>query len=249
MEIVTFFEFVGALRPTFQRMSGKSNYSPSGEWESSSFLRKWTFSAANEMLNRGQKQTLQFEDMMNIPSSTQSAKLLKSLKRCYRTSTACCFLPRLMIALLKMASFQVIIVIVFTLAESATRVSLPVVLIYLLSSLQEDEGNASYKWAAILGSISIIQCITHHVLFYFTMKIGWTWKNACTAFIHDRLFYLDGGKLQSSNTSTGMLVNLISNDVARFEEFSVVSSFPCSYHLHGLLMFFLVCLLYLGISS
>lgn len=29
--------------------------------------------------------------------------------------------------------------------------------------------------------------------------------------------------MQNAKTSTGMLVNLISNDVARFEEFSVVS--------------------------
>eukprot|EP01034_Spumella_vulgaris_P035073 gene35073-43244_t len=39
--------------------------------------------------------------------------------------------------------------------------------------------------------------------------------------IHDRLFFLNRGAMQNTKTSTGMLVNLISNDVARFEEFSI----------------------------
>ena len=67
------------------------------------------------------------------------------------------------------------------------------------------------------------QVVSHHIGFLFTYRAGWNWKNSCTALIHDRLFYLNGGTLQGSSTSTGMLVNMISNDVARFEEFAVVS--------------------------
>jgi hypothetical protein len=57
------------------------------------------------------------------------------------------------------------------------------------------------------------------------MRVGWAWKNTTTALIHDKLIGMDANKLQSSGASTGMMVNLISNDVARFEEFAVVS--PC----------------------
>jgi hypothetical protein len=52
--------------------------------------------------------------------------------------------------------------------------------------------------------------------------MGWNWKNASTALVHLKLLHLDSGVLQSSGSGTGMMVNLISNDVSRFEEFAIV---------------------------
>ena len=54
------------------------------------------------------------------------------------------------------------------------------------------------------------------------MRVGWNWKNASTALVHLKLLHLDSGVLQSSGSGTGMMVNLISNDVSRFEEFAIV---------------------------
>jgi len=54
------------------------------------------------------------------------------------------------------------------------------------------------------------------------MRLGWNWKNASTALVHLKLLHLDSGVLQSSGSGTGMMVNLISNDVSRFEEFAIV---------------------------
>jgi len=57
--------------------------------------------------------------------------------------------------------------------------------------------------------------------------MGWNWKNASTALVHLKLLHLDSGVLQSSGSGTGMMVNLISNDVSRFEEFAIVMQ-PCN---------------------
>ena len=53
------------------------------------------------------------------------------------------------------------------------------------------------------------------------MRMGWQWKTAATGLIFNSLF-----KLRGINTvGTGKLVNLISNDVSRFEEFAVMAPF------------------------
>jgi hypothetical protein len=62
----------------------------------------------------------------------------------------------------------------------------------------------------------------HHTLFFISMRTGWNWKNAATALVHDKLIQLDAAALQNSGTGTGMLINMISNDVQRFEEVTVV---------------------------
>ena len=53
------------------------------------------------------------------------------------------------------------------------------------------------------------------------MRMGWQWKTATTGMIFNSLF-----KLKGINTvGTGKLVNLISNDVAKFEEFAIMAPF------------------------
>ena len=51
--------------------------------------------------------------------------------------------------------------------------------------------------------------------------MGWRWKTATTGFIFASLFQLKGMNV----TGTGKLVNLISNDVSKFEEFAVMAPF------------------------
>lgn len=203
-----------------------TNYGISGEWDSSSIWNKWTFSVPNIMIKVGMTKALEFDDLLQIPSADQSAKLMRRLKRHYRNSKAIFFIPRLLVALFKLLGTKNMLLIGFyIMAESAFRVALPIVLIFLLTAIPSGTANECYIWAGVLGALSLGQVFSHHIGFLLTYRCGWNWKNATTALIHDRLFYLNGGTLQGSSTSTGMLVNLISNDVSRFEEFAVVSVF------------------------
>eukprot|EP01038_Epipyxis_sp_PR26KG_P011896 gene11896-15916_t len=200
--------------------------SPLSEWENSNSFSKWTFSVANPMLNIGSSSVLQYDNLMKIPSRDYSVKQLRLLKYYYKHSKGYFFLPRLLIALLRCSIDHWMIVNLLSLIEAATQIILPIILIYLLRSLSDE--NATYKqfmWAGIMSGIGILQTIIHHVNFFFSMRMGWNWKTSCTAFIHDRLFSLNSNTLQSSGTGTGKLVNMISNDVARFEEFAVFGGF------------------------
>ena len=194
------------------------------EWETASLYSKWTFSVANKMLNEGQKSSLQFEQLLHIPSMDHSGKMLQRLRKSYENSTSFFFMPRLLVALLKFTCFNCTIVAFYTCLENAIMVIQPIILRYLLKALITKASNSEcYMWAAILSGLGFFQVFTHHVLFCISMRTGWNWKNATIALIHDNLIQMDSSVLQSSGTGTGMLVNLISNDVARFEEVSVVS--------------------------
>ena len=161
--------------------------------------------------------------MMYIPKDDHAGKMLQELKHCYKNSKAIWFMPRLMVALFRMSVWTWMIITFFTIAESLVRIALPLVLIFLLRALGDGDMKNSYIWAAVISGLGIAQTLIHHVLFYYSMRIGWKWKNVSTALIYDGLFQLSGEALQG--TMTGRMVNLISNDVSRFEDFAVVS-FP-----------------------
>lgn len=192
------------------------------EWEKSSFLKKWTFSVAVDMINEGQKNPLEFHQLLLVPNRDKASYMVSILQHHYKESKPFSILPKLMMALLSAHKFDVFLIGVFTVIENICMVASPVILRYLLLTLSPTYPiEQAYMWAAILSAIGFIQVFIHHVLFFHSMRLGWNWKNETTALIHEKILHLDAGILQSSGTSTGMLVNLISNDVARFEEFAV----------------------------
>ncbi len=198
---------------------------PLSEWESGSFWGKWTFSIANPMLLEGEKKPLEYDQLLHIPKKDRAEEMLPLLREAYNTSESFWFMPRLMIAHFKMSFWEVVFIQVFTVLEAGCMVISPLLLNYLLEALQNEESDRTcYMYAALLSGVGLLQVVIHHVVFFVTMRVGWNWKNATTALIHEKLIQMDVNILQSSGSGTGMMVNLISNDVARFEEFPIVSA-------------------------
>ena len=193
------------------------------EWEKASIFAKWSFSVANPMLSEGMKKPLEYDQLLRIPQKDFACNMLPLLRETYKTSKAIGFLPRLMVALIRFTFWDVINIFLFTLFEAACMLVTPLLLNYLLDSLEnEDSDRECYKWAALLSGIAFLQVVIHHIFVFVAMRTGWNWKNATTALIHEKLIQMDVNILQSSGSSTGMMVNMISNDVARFEEFPTV---------------------------
>ena len=92
-----------------------------------------------------------------------------------------------------------------------------------LAELQEPDSSPwkAYLWGSVLCLLNITQLLVHHILFLIDYRLGCDFKNAATNFIFDTLLTLKSSAL--SGTSSGKLVNLISNDVSRYEDFLVVS--------------------------
>lgn len=206
-----------------EKVANSEEVAELSEWETCSFFTKWSFSVVNELLALGEKEPLQFEHMLRIPQRDSSRVMVVSLRHHYETSTAIWFLPRLIVALIKFTWFDVLLIGIYTVMEAGCMVASPLVLRYFLASLGDgSSARERYMWAAILSGIGFLQVLIHAIVFFISMRTGWNWKNASTALIHDKLIRMDANVLQSSGAGTGMLVNMISNDVARFEEFTVV---------------------------
>jgi ATP-binding cassette, subfamily C (CFTR/MRP), member 4 len=196
---------------------------PDNIWDNAPFYYKWTYIVVNPFLRLGESKTLQLDDLLNLSKHDYMGRLLPRLMYEYSTAKKFFIMPKLMVAMLNAHQYEHLVIIFLTIIELSCIVLLPVMLFYLLQSLADDSGDAeNYKWAAILGGLSIVQTITHHIVFFFTMRLGWNWRSSVMGLIYDRLFHINGN--MKSNYTTGKLVNLISNDVARFEEFAVVSS-------------------------
>jgi hypothetical protein len=198
-------------------------------WESATFWEKWTFSVANAMLKEGQLKALKFEDLLDIAEVDTSEPLVESLRGAYATSKKFWIFPRIFVALFKINVRYWLIIVFYTIVEALIRIALPLTLIFLLHALQSDSAKDGFIWAGVISTLSLLQVLSHHVLFFFSMRVGWNWKNATTALIYEGLFKLSSSALQA--TMTGRMVNLISNDVARLEEYPTVSASKWSYAL------------------
>ena len=129
--------------------------------------------------------------------------------------------------------------------EAATCVIQPVLLRFLLEWLvfgelglgdDEKDGSAAVACTSsgagnscpadtatgamlVLGFVvtSLVQAVTHHQLYMYTMRGGWNLRMACTGMVHSKLLKMGGAELLA--VSSGNAVNLISSDVMKFDDY------------------------------
>jgi len=106
-----------------------------GEWDDASDWSKWTFSIANPMICKGEQTPLQFDDLMSLPKHDVTNKLVAKLEDAYVHSTKTIFMPRLLIALCRCHKWEILVISIQSLAESAVRVASPVALRSLIAAL------------------------------------------------------------------------------------------------------------------
>ena len=134
------------------------------------------------------------------------------------------FVPKLMVAMNSANWNDVVYNAIFSGVESILRISSPVLLGILLQSLLDPSTPVYYPFviALVLGLLSILQTIVHGLAFYFAYILGFTWRMSTVALIFDKLFRV---KSEFLTSGTGKLVNLISNDVGRFDDWGVFAVF------------------------
>lgn len=198
---------------------------PKSIWDDAYFYNKWTYRVVNPFLELGISKTLQQEDLLVLSDRDRVKELLPTLLDEYKKAKPTIFFPRLLVAMIRAHWYMCVVIVLYTLLEVACIVMLPVILFRFLKTLANPDstGRENYQWAAILGGLGIVQTVSHHILFFYSMRLGWNWRSSVTGLIYDRLFKLNSN--MKSTFTTGKLVNLISNDVARFEEFSIFGSF------------------------
>ncbi|CAG9463350.1 unnamed protein product [Pedinophyceae sp. YPF-701] len=112
---------------------------------------------------------------------------------------------------------------VFACAEIVVRIAGPIFLKEFLSWLQDDGEDGDkppmaegWLWGLLLTATSFGMMLCHHVLFYNGMRLGQRARIMAMSAIHSKVLRLNTAAL--AGVSTGQIVNLVSNDVRRFDD-------------------------------
>jgi hypothetical protein len=171
-----------------------------GEWDDVGLWRRWTFTVSEPMIFEGLKSPLQPPQLMQLPYRDRASKLTERITTVwndtenshfiakYGLDVNHWFMPRLIKVLIQTFNWQFIKMMILTFVEGATRISAALVIRFLLEELMNsgdtttsggsgkgDYTNA-YLYAILLGTLTTIQTVVHHVLFFYSMRMGWNWK-------------------------------------------------------------------------
>jgi ABC-type multidrug transport system fused ATPase/permease subunit len=174
---------------------------------------------------------------MRLPKDFRAGPHVAALGKAYASAKPVLVYNRLLIALFTNFKLRIAVVFALALFKGALRIASIVVLKYFLHSLLVNDGGEPFMWVGILAALNFVIFLTHGVLYYATMKLGWIWKMAVTGFVYNKLFDLKSSQLYagtSGSLGTGKLVNMISNDVARLEEFAVYAPYVVISVLEGI---------------
>ncbi|XP_070798750.1 ATP-binding cassette sub-family C member 4 [Pituophis catenifer annectens] len=119
----------------------------------------------------------------------------------------------------------------FTLVEETLILIQPVflgrIIVYFekIGSSQADENALAYAYgsAAALSVCTLILAITHHLYFYHVQRAGMKLRVAMCHMIYHKALRLSNAAM--SKTTTGQIVNLLSNDVNKFDQVTIFLHF------------------------
>ncbi|ORY35158.1 P-loop containing nucleoside triphosphate hydrolase protein [Rhizoclosmatium globosum] len=165
--------------------------------QSVSFPSRWLFFYINEAIARGRKKTLGSEDWAYLDDSDDSTKLAD----------------------------EILTVLVGNLLEEGLMLVSAYILSLLLLWFKQDSSERDFSqgigYALILSVVGVVTAIIRHGSRWINTKLGMVLRVSFIAAIYRKCMNLS----ISHTSSTGFIVNLIANDLNRFEEASVVFLF------------------------
>lgn len=177
-----------------------------------------TFSWVMPILLKGRKEKLNIDDLHETRRDQNSASLNDRLEKCWikelnnKNKT-----PSLMSAGLKAFGFSILSRgLLFLIFELIFRVTVPILLGKMIKTSTESSENKqseTYLYAVAIILCNFLSVILIHPLHLSNMALGMRIRIAACAMIYRKALKLSRTAL--NNTSTGQIVNLLSNDVAR----------------------------------
>ncbi|KAJ1077468.1 hypothetical protein K5549_020251, partial [Capra hircus] len=114
---------------------------------------------------------------------------------------------------------------IFTFFEEGTRVVQPMFLGKMISYVENYDPNDSdalheaYGYAAGLSACVLLWAVLHHLYFYHMQRVGMRLRVAvCHMIYRKKSLCLSSSAMRK--TTTGQIVNMLSNDVNRFDQVS-----------------------------
>ncbi|XP_070656012.1 ATP-binding cassette sub-family C member 4-like isoform X2 [Bos indicus] len=180
----------------------------------------------NPLFKIGHKRKLEPDDMYSVLPEDRSQRLGEELqghwdqevKRAQKDSHE----PSLMKAIVKCYWKSYLIWGMFTFLEEGTKVVQPIFLGKMVSYIENYNPTDSaalheaYAYAAGLSTSVLVWAVLHHLCFYNMQRVGMRLRVAVCHMIYRKALRLSS--LAMGKTTTGQIVNLLSNDVNRFDQ-------------------------------
>nr|XP_046237998.1 ATP-binding cassette sub-family C member 4-like isoform X2 [Scatophagus argus] len=196
-------------------------------------LSKIFFWWLNPLFSTGYKRRLEEDDMYEVLSEDGSETLGQDLQRYWdqevQVATKELRTPRLSKAIIKCYWKPYAVLGFFTLIEEVIKVIQPVLLgkmINYFENYDPENMKALYKtlgYAAGLSLCTIGLALLHHLYFYHVQRAGMKIRVAMCHMIYKKALCLSSSAM--GKTTTGQIVNLLSNDVNKFDAVTIFLHF------------------------
>ncbi|GMH67893.1 hypothetical protein TL16_g04791 [Triparma laevis f. inornata] len=191
---------------------------PQSPYDTASFWSHTSFSYVHDLLVLGYSRPLLKSDLPSLPSHDSSTKLSSKLQSTWDHQRSISSTPSLTKAIYSAHKFEFWLAGVWTILEHICMLLQPLLLSLFLNFLTSTTSPSStgYIYAFLLFLTSFLQAIFHHQTYYITMRAGWNLRISLTILTHSKLLKLN---LTESSQYAGVAMNLVSNDVFRFDNF------------------------------
>ncbi|XP_045018372.1 ATP-binding cassette sub-family C member 4 isoform X6 [Bubalus bubalis] len=183
----------------------------------------------NPLFKIGHKRKLEKDDMYPVLPEDRSQHLGEELQgywdqevlRAQKDARE----PSLMKAIIKCYGKSYLVLGMLTCLEEGTRVVQPIFLGKMISYVENYDPNDSaalheaYGYAAALSACVLMWAVLHHLCFYRMQRVGMRLRVAVCHMTYRKALRLSSSAM--GKTTTGQIVNLLSNDVNRFDQVTV----------------------------
>ncbi|XP_038572949.1 multidrug resistance-associated protein 4 [Micropterus salmoides] len=208
--------------------NGKTNPSATAN-----LLSKVFFWWLNPLFRVGYKRRLEEEDLYDVLAEDRSERLGQDLHRYWdhevQKATKELRTPGLSKAIIRCYWKSYALLGLFTLIEEVIKVIQPVILgkmIMYFENYDPDNKTALYEtlgYAAALSTCTIGLALIHHLYFYHVQRAGMKIRVAMCHMIYKKALCLSS--MAMGKTTTGQIVNLLSNDVNKFDDVTIFLHF------------------------
>uniref|UniRef100_A0ACB8FJN8 Multidrug resistance-associated protein 4 n=1 Tax=Sphaerodactylus townsendi TaxID=933632 RepID=A0ACB8FJN8_9SAUR len=192
----------------------------------------------NPLFVLGHKQRLDEDDMYKVLPEDSSKILGEQLQSYWdkevQKAKKDARVPRLTKAIILCYWKSYFVLGFFTLVEETLKIIQPIFLGNIISYFEKtglsgplDDGSSSLKDAYVsvmgLSVCTLILAITHHLFFYNVQRVGMKLRVAMCHMIYRKALRLSN--VAMTKTTTGQIVNLLSNDVNKFDQVTIFLHF------------------------
>ncbi|XP_012625198.2 ATP-binding cassette sub-family C member 4 isoform X2 [Microcebus murinus] len=186
----------------------------------------------NPLFKIGHKRRLEEDDMYSVLPEDRSKHLGEELqgfwdKEVSRAKSSA-QKPSLTKAIIKCYWKSYLILGIVTLIEEGTKVIQPIFLGKIINYFENDPTDpvalhTAYAYATVLTVSTLFLAILHHLYFYHVQCAGMRLRVAMCHMIYQKALCLSNMAL--GKTTTGQIVNLLSNDVNKFDQVTIFLHF------------------------